>query len=56
VIVWPGTKLARLPLSVPGRLVSVVEPLNESEGEETATFELCGPSEPLQFASTGVTL
>jgi hypothetical protein len=55
VTVWPPTKLAMVPLSVVGRLVTVVDELNVSDGDATVTLALCAPSVPVQLPSTGVT-
>src|SRR3954447_23943376 len=55
VTLWPGTKLAIEPLSVVGRLVSVVEELKEGVVEATLTLEDLALSAPSQLPCFGVT-
>jgi len=56
VTVCPPTNAAMLPLSVVGRLVTVVEELNVSDGEATVAAVLCALSDPVQLLSVGVTV
>jgi hypothetical protein len=48
-------KFATVPLSVVGKLVTVVAELNVSAGEPTVTVELFALSLPLQLPCLGVT-
>ena len=54
--VLPVTNDAMVPVSVPGRLVSVVEPVSESDDDATVAVRLCGLSVPVQLWWTGVTV
>src|SRR5256714_4451087 len=56
VTVCPPTNAAMVPLSVMGRLVTVVEELKVSDGEATVAAVLCALSAPVQLLSVGETV